>query len=98
MIYNCPNCGFLLSIELNDGISHCSHCNCVFDSSLTNQLLSAAWFIRKKNVSLEQSIELLKIDSDLINFVYSIIKDCEYTHEEFCRLLNKLNIPKKSYE
>lgn len=89
MINNCPNCGFSLQKELSDGISHCKHCNKVFDSSVFNEILSASWQLRKQNVSLEQLEWQTKLDKDLANFVHYFVCILGYSHDELLKLLKK---------
>lgn len=93
----CPNCGQLLQCELIDGLTHCSHCNQVVDSSDYNKLLSAAWQVRKKHLELEQIKIQLKLDDDLCIFVYTFIFEYNYTHQEFMQLLRKLGVSRKGY-
>lgn len=97
MIQVCPNCGHSLQRQLTDGMTHCGHCNQVFDSSDYNKLLSAAWQVRRENLSLEQMKWQLKMDEDLSILVHTFVHDCGYTHEEFCKLLKKLGVARKAY-
>ena len=92
MIQLCPNCGYQLSCELKDGLSHCSHCNQVFDSSDYNKLLSVAWQIRKEDLSLEKIKWQTKLDDDLALFVYLFVVEQQYNHQEFSLLLKKLGV------
>lgn len=97
MIQVCPHCGYQLQHILKDGLTNCVHCNQVFDSSDLNQLLSAAWHIRRQNWSLEQLKWHLKMDDALAILVYTFVADHGYTHEEFLKLLKKLGVAHKSY-
>jgi len=92
MIQNCPHCGVTLAQELKSGLSHCSHCNQVFDSSTFNVLLAAAWLVRKENLSLERLKWQLKLDDDLAIFVVTFVSEYCYSHDEFLRLLKKFNV------
>lgn len=94
----CPNCGYTLQIELKDGITHCDHCNQVFDSSDYNCLLSAAWQIRKENLSLEQIKWQLKLDNDFSILVHTFISEYAYSQADFIKLLKKLGVANKSYK
>lgn len=75
--------------ELNDGISHCKHCNKVFDSNVFNEILSAAWQLKKQNFNLEQLEWQTKLDKDLLDFVYYFVYTLEYSHDELFKLLKK---------
>jgi len=97
MIHVCPNCGHALHRELNDGLTHCSHCNQLFDSSDFNKLLSAAWQVRREHLTLEQVKWQLKLGDDLSILVYTFVNDYGYTHEEFIKLLKKLGVAHKAY-
>lgn len=97
MIQVCPNCGFSLNKFLNDGLTHCSHCNQVFDSSDYSKLLSAAWEMRKEHYSLEQLQFYLKLDEDEAILVHSFVEEYGYNHQEFMKLLKKLGVANKSY-
>lgn len=97
MIQVCPNCGHMLPQQLNDGLSHCSHCNQVFDSSDFNQLLAAAWQVRKDKMSLDEVKWHLKLGEEFSIFVHTFAGEYDYTHEEFIRLLKKFGVAHKSY-
>jgi hypothetical protein len=94
MIQSCPHCGTSLPKELKSGLSHCNHCNQVFDSSDFNVLLAAAWQIRKDNLSFERLKWQLKLSEEFSIFVYTFVAEHGYTHDEFIRLLKKFNISK----
>lgn len=47
MIKLCPFCGHSISRPLINGITTCDHCSQVFESSIRNQTLSAAWIVRR---------------------------------------------------
>jgi hypothetical protein len=97
MIQVCPNCGTSLPEELSDGLTHCGHCNQILDSSDYNQLLSAAWQVRRERLSLEQLKWQLKLGDDFAILVYTFIAEYQYNHEDFMRLLKKLGVSKKVY-
>ena len=97
MIHSCPNCGFTLQHELKDGLSHCSHCSQVFDSSDFNRLLAAAWQIRKERMSLEKVKWEFKLGDDYSILIYTFVGEYGYTHEEIIKLLKKLGVANKAY-
>ena len=80
--------------ELKSGLSHCSHCGQVFDSSDFNILLAAAWQVRKDNLSFERLKWQLKLSEEFCIFVYAFVADHGYSHDEFIRVLKKFNIPR----
>lgn len=90
MISVCPNCGYPLQKELKDGLSHCKHCNRVFDSNIFNEILAAAWQLRKQNLSLEQLQWQNNLDKDLLDFIYHFVVNLGYSHEELFHLLKKI--------
>jgi hypothetical protein len=92
MIGACPSCGHKLKNKLNDGLSNCVNCNCVFSSTVFNELLAAAWQIRKNNLTIEQAQEQIKIDKDFIVLAYCFASLFEYSHDEFFSFLKKLGI------
>jgi hypothetical protein len=96
MIQTCPHCGYDIEHGLKDGLANCLHCNQVFDSSDYNKLLSAAWQIRKKNVTLEHVRWMIE-DEDLSILVHTFVNDHEYTHAEFVKALKKFGVAHKSY-
>jgi hypothetical protein len=97
MIQVCPNCGHSLQNQLNDGLTHCFHCNQLFDSSDYNLLLAAAWQVRKENLSFEQIKWQLKLGEDFSILVHAFVGEYGYNHDEFIRLLKKLGVANKSY-
>jgi len=97
MIQACPNCGHALQRELKDGLTHCSHCNQVFDSRNFNRLLSAAWQIRREHLSLEQLKWQCKLGDDYSILIYTFVSDYGYAHDELIKLLRKLGVANKAY-
>lgn len=97
MLKNCPHCGCELQIELKDGLADCARCKRVFDSSDFNQLLAAAWQVRKNKTSVDQLQSQLNLDSDFSILVYTFVEEHCYGHEEFFALLKKLGVANKSY-
>lgn len=97
MIQVCPNCGTPLTHPLKDGLTHCSHCNQIVESSVYNKLLSSAWILRKKNISIEQLKFLTNLSDAMGIFVYSFVVENNYSHEDFMQVLKELGISEKSY-
>lgn len=97
MIQVCPTCGHELSEQLKDGLTHCSHCNHIIDSSDLNKLLSAAWQVRKSHWSLEQLKANARLDDEFAILVYTFVAENSYSQEEFSRLLKRLGVANKSY-
>lgn len=97
MIQTCPHCGHPLLYELKDGLTNCSHCNQVFDSSDFNRLLSASWKIRRDHLSLEQVKLQFKLGDDYSILIYTFVNEYGYTHEELIKLLKKLGVANKAY-
>lgn len=97
MILVCPHCGHELPQVLKDGLSHCSHCNQVFDSSQYNQFLSASWQVRKESLSVEQLQHQIGLAEDEAILVHTYITEYAYSHDEFIRVLKKLGVAHKSY-
>jgi hypothetical protein len=97
MMQVCPFCGYELQHELSDGLTHCSHCNQIVESSDLNQLLSAAWQVRKNHYSIQQIKWHTKLSDDMAILVYTFVSEYNYSHEEFLKFLNKLGVAHKSY-
>src|ERR1700753_1852265 len=84
MIYLCPFCGNQLDRSLRDGIGDCTNCHRIFDSCKYNQLLAAAWVLRKNTqVSIEKLIHMTKLSPEDALFVYTFVGENLYNHEEF---------------
>lgn len=90
MINACPFCGFNLKQPLFDGVTQCSHCSKFFESTNINKLLSAAWELRRKNLTQESLLFQTKLDKDLVEFVYYFVWNLSYSHDEFLKLLQKI--------
>lgn len=97
MIYACPNCGHSLPRQLNDGLSHCNHCNRIFDSSDYNRLLSAAWMVRRDRMTMEQLMFHAHLPEDEAILVMTFVGDNCYSHEDFQKFLKKLGVAQKAY-
>jgi hypothetical protein len=88
MIKHCPYCGAGLPRPILHGITSCNNCVRVFDSSLFNKILSAAWFIRRKHPDPE-----LLVTYGYDPYVVSLVMQYEHhSHEEFVKALKQLNI------
>jgi len=97
MITVCPNCGQSLNRYLSDGLTHCSNCNIVFDSSVYNLILSASWIVRKQSLPPATLVSWLGLSESDADFVYHSIEEEGISHDEFICLLKKLKIPERSY-
>ena len=97
MILACPHCGFDLHHELKDGLTQCSNCNQLVESSDFHKLLSASWLVRKNHFSLEQLKYHLKIDDEFAILAYTFVNEHSYSHQDFIALLKKLGVANKSY-
>jgi hypothetical protein len=97
MINLCPYCGQDLPIVLNSGLSQCDNCQQVFDSSDINQLLSAAWLIRKKSFTIDQLRWHTKLEEDMLILVNTYVAEHSYSHQDFQKFLKKIGVANKSY-
>jgi hypothetical protein len=97
MIHACPNCGIQLTHPLKDGLTHCSHCNHRIESSELNKLLSAAWLLRRKNMSIDQLKWLTNFSDDYCLLVYTFVVENGYSHDSFLKFLKNLGVSQKSY-
>jgi hypothetical protein len=92
LIY-CPHCGFHLKRPLVDGISSCTNCKRVFDSSYRNQLLSGAWLVRRRDISdVDSLIYNFNFEPDDADFVVEHVAESYYSHEDFIKLLDEQGI------
>lgn len=93
MILVCPHCGTGIPEGLSDGIASCLHCHRVFDSNLSNRLLSASWLVRKnKYHGVEELISDTKLAEHEAILVYSLVEDNSYSHDEFQKAIKELGI------
>jgi len=97
MINNCPHCGHGLPYALKDGLTHCPHCNRVFDSSDFNRLIAASWLVRRERASMERLQHQVGLSEDEAILVYTFVGEYCYSHEDFCKFLTKLGVANKSY-
>lgn len=88
MILACPFCGFDFNNGLRDGVASCNHCGRIFDSNLTNLILSACWLLRKnKYANIEQLKNDMKISEEDTLLIDSLT---ELNHDELLKYLKKL--------
>lgn len=84
MIY-CPFCGHNLISRLYDGISSCSNCRRVFDTSQTNRVLSA-WHVRRQHLTEIEDLRSNNYLSDQeIKLISQYVMEKGYTHDEFLK-------------
>ncbi len=95
MINFCPYCGNQFDKPIKDGISQCLNCTRVFDCSNYHIILSAAWQTRKQNLDLDR-IKKIVPDEDFANFVFYLVDQACYNHEELLRLLEKFSLIKNA--
>lgn len=95
MMLHCPHCGHHLPRPLLDGITSCSNCRRISDSSKLNKLLSAAWLVRKKNIEdadyLVYHYGLSTADAEFV--IKFVVEEC-LSHEEFYHLVKDSDIAK----
>ena len=85
----CPYCGHSLYQMLIEGISSCSHCNRIFDSTIRNRLLSVAWAIRHHYFKSIEEIKFSNILTDKeAEFVEKYVLDEGYSHDEFLKVVD----------
>jgi len=89
MIYLCPFCGRDLDRKLIDGITTCSNCNRLFDSSSYHKILSAAWAIRRWHTTLDKIVEkyiLTDLEAAVLNHY---VINLGYAHDQFLKVILK---------
>lgn len=86
MIRICPFCGHKLKNCISEGITTCSNCERVFDSSRKNKILSASWMVRKWHADLE-NLDLKEEDKKIIQ---DYIVEKLFSHDEFLKVIDKL--------
>ena len=97
MITRCPHCGHNLSNAVSDGITSCSNCNRVFDTSPFHRILAASWLIRRQEIrSIEKLMQLGYKHSEALLAMTFVFDNC-FSHEEFVEALNDLGVS-KSYQ
>lgn len=93
MIWCCPFCGFKLKKPVLHGISSCTNCCRVFDTSDTNRLLSAAWLVKRDNICSEEALMQYGFSHAESKFVIEAIVDSCLLPEELAKLLKENGIP-----
>jgi hypothetical protein len=81
----CPNCGYSIA-KLCDGISTCKNCHRTFDTSQINRLLSAAWSVKKLNLSIEDLLYYNNLSDEEVDFIHDNVINKGYTHDELLKL------------
>jgi len=90
MLICCPYCGLNLNRPLNDGITHCSHCNHLIEANIKTKLMSLFKYMKNNSVSDINQIKFeTRSDIDEILFVYAFAIENNYSNEEFNNLLKK---------
>ena len=92
MIMLCPHCGSSLNIPCKYGISSCSNCNRVFDTSHFNRLLSASWLVRRKNILTAESLMRYGYAKEESELVLEAVYDNCCTHEDFIEILKAIGV------
>lgn len=95
MLLCCPYCGSKIANPINDGISSCSNCHRLFDSSPYNRILSTCWYVRKHHIV---DLDLLKhhgIPEPDALISLALAYDGDYNHQETEKILNNLGISKE---
>lgn len=86
----CPFCGHHLASPLLNGMSSCTNCCRVFDSSKQNILLSTAWLVRKRDITdIQYLIDHVGSTHEDASFVIEHVADGCMSHEEFFLLLKE---------
>jgi Zn-finger nucleic acid-binding protein len=88
MMTLCPYCGHRLSHPIKDGITGCTNCRRVFDTTQFNRLLSLAWVARKQDIAdPDWLVHRHGATIEEAEFVVEYVADGCYSHEEFYKLL-----------
>lgn len=91
MMLLCPCCGHHLPRPILDGIILCINCNRVSDTSYHNQLLSAGWIARKKNINdPEVLIDQYGYKKEDAEFVVQHVYEDGCSHEEFLTIVRRI--------
>lgn len=93
MILACPHCGTPIPEPLGNGLASCLHCHRVFESNISNRLLSASWLVRKHGYhGIDELISDTKLAEHEAILVYSLVADNDYSHDEFQKAIKELGI------
>jgi hypothetical protein len=87
MLNRCPYCGNKLARPIRNGIKSCPHCHSFFTTTKNNQLLSAAWELRKSRTNLEQFKFYNELSDDESSWLYHFVVEEGYTHDEMCKII-----------
>ncbi|RDJ35101.1 MAG: hypothetical protein DWQ19_09715 [Crenarchaeota archaeon] len=90
MIYACPFCGRKVWKIVESGISTCSNCGRIFDtSSSLHRILAAAWMTRLHQMTDSEAIQLsFELTDYETNIVKEYVVDKDYSHDELLKVLN----------
>lgn len=91
MIYACPFCGRrLLRVICKEGISTCTHCHRVFDTSSYHKILSAAWMVRLMDLydpeAVQASFELTDCEMGIVK---KYVIDEGLCHDDLLRVVGR---------
>ena len=93
MILVCPHCGTEIPEALVNGLASCQRCYRIFESSVSNRLLSASWLVRKNRYhGVDELISDTKLAEHEAILVYSLVEDNSYSHDEFQKAIKELGI------
>jgi hypothetical protein len=83
MIRLCPFCGYKLSSPLHYGITTCDHCGRVFETTIYNHILSAAWMVRRWHIQdpniLRNKFGFSEFEVDLVS---KYVIEGQHSHDE----------------
>ena len=90
MIYACPFCGRKVWKIVKDGISTCNYCGRVFDTSSFHRILSAAWMVRRHQITVPENIQAsFELTDCEIGIIKKYIIEENYSHDELLKVLNR---------
>ena len=88
MIKLCPFCGHSISRILINGITTCDHCSQVFESSLRNQILSAAWVVRRWYIhDIDTLRKKFGYSEEVLNVVDTYVIQLGMSHDELLEVI-----------
>lgn len=87
MLIRCPYCGSDLDRPIQFGIKSCKNCTSLFETTPENELLAAAWELKKSKIGIEQLMHRTKLSLDKANFVHNYIIEQGYSHDDFFKLV-----------
>lgn len=93
MIRLCPYCGRKLTPPLECGVATCDNCDRVFNSSSLHRVLSMAWMVRRWHIDDPYVLKFkFGFPDDEIELVYRYVVEEGYCHDEFLRVLDKIDL------